>query len=155
MATDKFIKKLTPSKKLSESKKSEKSKRVILEIPENASPHRVVQIISDALIDFGLKIHSTRDPYLPSFSFVCEILDKDKRPGKIKKKEVPDRELTYEERVEWFVANYYETGMELRIMLDSLKNDNLDKFKWYDEIIRFPKTTRELNEFYKKNEEEL
>jgi hypothetical protein len=54
-------------------------------------------------------------------------------------------ELTYEERVRWFVNNYYETGMEYASMLESMKNDDLDNFVWYGETIRIPK-------FYSGNE---
>jgi hypothetical protein len=56
-----------------------------------------------------------------------------------------NRELTYEERIAWFVANYYETGMEYALLLESMKTSNLDQFEWIDgEIIRFPKTVYEL-----------
>ena len=54
------------------------------------------------------------------------------------------RKLTYEERVRWFIQNYYETGMEYGILLDSLKNEDLDNFKWYDDIIKFPKYIDEI-----------
>lgn len=57
-----------------------------------------------------------------------------------------ERELTYEERVAWFVANYYETGMEYEGMLDSLRDADLDQFKWYDETICFPRTFSELKQ---------
>lgn len=52
--------------------------------------------------------------------------------------------LTYEERVQWFVNNYYETGMEYEGMLRSFKNQDLDKVKWYDEIIKIPKYKNEI-----------
>jgi hypothetical protein len=48
-------------------------------------------------------------------------------------------ELTYEERVRWFVNNYYETGMEYRLMLESMRNEDLDNFEWYGEKIQIPK----------------
>lgn len=54
-------------------------------------------------------------------------------------------ELTYEERVRWFVNNYYETGMEYASMLESMRDDDLDNFVWYGETIRIPK-------FYSGNE---
>ena len=54
------------------------------------------------------------------------------------------KELTYEERISWFVNNYYETGMEYLIMLENMKNDDLDNFKWYYDIIRIPKYNDEL-----------
>lgn len=53
-------------------------------------------------------------------------------------------ELTYEERVQWFVQNYYESGMEYQIMLENLKSEDLDNFKWYDEYIKIPKYKDEL-----------
>lgn len=52
--------------------------------------------------------------------------------------------LTYEERILWFVSNYYETGMEYGILLESMKDTNLDHFKWYDEYIRIPKYSDEI-----------
>ena len=52
--------------------------------------------------------------------------------------------LTYEERIRWFVSNYYETGMEYLSLLETMKNEDLDNFKWYDEIIKFPKYKHEI-----------
>jgi thymidylate synthase len=48
-------------------------------------------------------------------------------------------ELTYAQRIKWFITNYYETGMEYKILLDTMKNENLDKVKFYDEEIAIPK----------------
>jgi hypothetical protein len=48
-------------------------------------------------------------------------------------------ELTYEERIKWFIQNYYESGMEYELLLISMKDENLDAIKWYDEIIAIPK----------------
>ncbi len=53
-------------------------------------------------------------------------------------------ELTYEERIAWFIQNFYETGMEYPILLETMKNNNLDKLKWYDDFIKIPKYTDEL-----------
>jgi hypothetical protein len=50
-----------------------------------------------------------------------------------------NKELTYEERVRWFVNNYYETGMEYASMLESMRNKDLDNFEWYGEKIQIPK----------------
>jgi hypothetical protein len=50
-----------------------------------------------------------------------------------------NKELTYEQRVRWFVNNYYETGMEYASMLESMKNKDLDNFEWYGEKIQIPK----------------
>lgn len=61
-----------------------------------------------------------------------------------------DRNLTYREQVEWFIANYYETGMEFEILLESFKDDDFDNFFWYDEKIEFPKKLSDL----KKEEDE-
>lgn len=52
--------------------------------------------------------------------------------------------LTYEERVQWFVNNYYETGMEYLGMVEGLRGEDLDNFKWYDEVIKFPKYKCEI-----------
>ncbi len=49
------------------------------------------------------------------------------------------KELTYSERVKWFFQNYYESGMEYEILLDYMKDFNLDSFVWYDEVISIPK----------------
>lgn len=54
------------------------------------------------------------------------------------------KKLTYEERILWFVQNNYETGMEYSILLESMKDDDLDNFKWYNEIIKIPKYKDEL-----------
>jgi hypothetical protein len=54
------------------------------------------------------------------------------------------KKLTYEERVQWFVNNFYETGMEYEIMLYNLKDEDLDNFKWYDDIIKIPKYKDEV-----------
>ena len=48
-------------------------------------------------------------------------------------------ELTYEERIRWFISRYYETGMEYEGLLVSMKDTNLDSFQWYDETISIPK----------------
>lgn len=47
--------------------------------------------------------------------------------------------LTYEQRIRWFIHNYYETGMEYQILLDTMKDENLDRFEWYGEIINIPR----------------
>jgi hypothetical protein len=57
------------------------------------------------------------------------------------------RELaTYEERVMWFLKNYYESGMEYDILLISMEGADLDNFEWYDDIIHIPKYKDELDE---------
>ena len=54
------------------------------------------------------------------------------------------KKLTYKERIDWFVANFYETGMEYGIVYDSFKDKDLDKIKWYDDFIKIPKYKDEL-----------
>lgn len=49
------------------------------------------------------------------------------------------RKLTYKERVEWFITNFYETGMEYSIIYDFLKDKDLDNLEWYGDIIQIPK----------------
>jgi hypothetical protein len=48
-------------------------------------------------------------------------------------------ELTYEERIQWFVSNYYESGMEYQSLLITMKDEDLDNFKWYNDVISIPK----------------
>lgn len=48
-------------------------------------------------------------------------------------------ELTYEERISWFFEKYYESGMEYQTLLVTLKNEDLDNFKWYNDTISIPK----------------
>lgn len=47
--------------------------------------------------------------------------------------------LKYEDRIKWFFENYFETGMELEILLENFKNQNLDSIKHYNQIISLPK----------------
>ena len=54
------------------------------------------------------------------------------------------KKLTYKERIDWFVANFYETGMEYELIYDSFKNEDLDRIKWYDDLIKIPKYKDEL-----------
>lgn len=49
------------------------------------------------------------------------------------------KELTQKERIDWFIANYYETGMEYDHVQEVFKNADLDNFEWYGEIINIPK----------------
>ena len=49
------------------------------------------------------------------------------------------KELTYEERIQWFISKYYESGMEYEGLLVSMKNTNLDSFQWYNETVSIPK----------------
>lgn len=56
--------------------------------------------------------------------------------------------MSYEERIWWFFSSHYETGMEYEILLQSLKGQDLDKFKWYDEFLSFPKYKIDLLSTY-------
>ncbi len=49
------------------------------------------------------------------------------------------KKLSYKERIDWFVSNFYETGMEYQNIYDLFKNKDLDKVKWYDDFIKIPK----------------
>ena len=55
-----------------------------------------------------------------------------------------NRELSYEERITWFFRNYYETGMELPIMLETWKVHDLDNFEWYGKKVKIPKYDKDL-----------
>ena len=48
-------------------------------------------------------------------------------------------ELTYEERIQWFISNYYETGMEYQSLLVTMRDEDLDNFKWYNDVVSIPK----------------
>lgn len=58
-------------------------------------------------------------------------------------KNYSDSKLSQEERIKWFVTNYYETGMEMESMLVAMKDTDLDNFVWYDEKITIPKSSLE------------
>ena len=48
-------------------------------------------------------------------------------------------ELTYEERIQWFISNYYETDMEYQSLLVTMRDEDLDNFKWYNDVVSIPK----------------
>jgi hypothetical protein len=48
-------------------------------------------------------------------------------------------EYTYEQRIKWFIENYYESGMEYEGLLVSMKDTDLNSFQWYGETISIPK----------------
>lgn len=56
--------------------------------------------------------------------------------------------MSYEERVWWFFSNHYETGLEYEILLQDMKKDDLEKFKWYDDFISIPKYRINLFSYY-------
>lgn len=47
--------------------------------------------------------------------------------------------MSYEERIKWLFENHYETGMEYGILLETMKNEDLDKIRWYNEFITIPR----------------
>jgi hypothetical protein len=55
-----------------------------------------------------------------------------------------DLKLSYEERIEWFIQNYYESGMELSVLLETMKDVDLDNFEWYGKRIYIPKFKIEI-----------
>ena len=55
-----------------------------------------------------------------------------------------EKELTDDERIQWFISNYYETGMEYKSLLFSMKETNLDGFQWYDEVVSIPKYRQDV-----------
>lgn len=56
--------------------------------------------------------------------------------------------LNYEERIKWFFDNFYETGMEYKILIESMKDQDLEKIKWYDEFISIPKYSLSLHSIH-------
>ena len=56
----------------------------------------------------------------------------------------PEALGTYEQRIGWFVQNYYETGMEYEDMLENLRNVNLDAIQTVKGIISIPKLAKDL-----------
>lgn len=58
------------------------------------------------------------------------------------------KEMSYAERVGWFFENYYETGMEMGILMKGMESEDLDKFKWHDEFISIPKFHISLHAYY-------
>jgi hypothetical protein len=52
--------------------------------------------------------------------------------------------LTYKERIQWFVNNHYETGMEYYHIYEQFKNKDLDNIDWIDGKVKIPKYKDEL-----------
>lgn len=53
--------------------------------------------------------------------------------------------LTNQQRIKWFFTNYYETGMELESLQQSLKNKDLDLgIDWIDSKVIPPKYLDEI-----------
>jgi hypothetical protein len=80
----------------------------------------------------------------PKYEEACDRENAEVKKGNYNFEGIGWDGLSYEERIKWFVSNYYETGMEYQIMLDNMKNDDLDNFKWYDDFIKIPKYKDEL-----------
>jgi len=55
-----------------------------------------------------------------------------------------NRKLTYEERIKWFFDYFYESGMEYELLLESMKDADLNNFEWYGDIIDFPVYVKDL-----------
>ena len=54
------------------------------------------------------------------------------------------KKLTYNQRIDWFYANYYESGMEHDTIYHLFKNLNLDKLEWYGDIVEIPKYKEDI-----------
>lgn len=91
----------------------------------------IAKVVDLDILNFILTALKQTYGDIPSYSFEVRNLD-------------GERPLTHEERVAWFVANYYETGMELEGMIKALRGKDLDNFNWRGETISFPKTFSEL-----------
>lgn len=50
-----------------------------------------------------------------------------------------EKTLSTQERILWFIQNYYETGMEYDILKKTLNDYDLDNFEWYGQKINIPK----------------
>ena len=50
-----------------------------------------------------------------------------------------EKTLSTQERILWFIQNYYETGMEYDILKKTLTDSDLDNFEWYGKKITIPK----------------
>jgi len=122
-------------------------------IPGNLPAYAVLAAVSEALEVGGLELMVVREPSgmpylnteLQGGTYTCILRKYQEDEEEFEPLEIPDRELTYDEKVEWFVRNHYETGMEMEIMRDSMRGDNLDDFYWYEERVEFPKMLSELN----------
>jgi hypothetical protein len=127
-----------------------------LEARININPEVEFEMVTETVMSVGNS--EDQDEYTISYArlipskeeqkqLITEIMDLDAKDGLYDTVNELDKriELTYEERVRWFVNNYYETGMEYASMLESMKNEDLDNFVWYGEKIQIPK-------FYSGNE---
>lgn len=54
------------------------------------------------------------------------------------------KKLSYKDRIDWFCAMYYETGMHYESVFESLKNEDLNKVPWYDGFVKIPEYEDEL-----------
>jgi len=63
--------------------------------------------------------------------------------------------LSYEERIRWFIQNYYESGMEYSCLIVSMKDENLDSLEWYGETISIPQFREEIYPNERKEADEL
>jgi hypothetical protein len=80
----------------------------------------------------------------PNIDRVPRYLHEDRTDRKRPRINSGNRELSYEERITWFFRNYYETGMELPIMLETWKVHDLNNFEWYGKKVEIPKYEKDL-----------
>lgn len=52
--------------------------------------------------------------------------------------------LTYEERILWFMRHFFESGMEYGILLDTMKDTDLNNVELYGEFIKIPEYKDEI-----------
>lgn len=116
--------------------------------------HSEIVCFLDKIYETNPGLEQILPPYAQSFSaddfkVVRDSMRIKKQEKPITEKDfkpipIPDRELTYEEKVRWFVSKHHEDGMELKIMLDSMRDDNLDNFYWHKSKVEFPKMLSEI-----------
>lgn len=53
-------------------------------------------------------------------------------------------ELSYTERIVWFLENYYESGLSQSRLIDAFIHEDLSNLRWNGDIISIPKYKDEL-----------
>jgi hypothetical protein len=107
---------------------NEKGQKVIDFMAYEIDPDVYIEIVNGTIKEFKLK---------PKYR--VDLFRRTMILGATPKFKKQSEKLTYEERVQWFVNNFYETGMEYEAMLDNMKGQDLDNFKWYGDIVKIPK----------------
>jgi hypothetical protein len=107
---------------------NEQGQKVIDFMAYEIDPDVYNEIVNKTIKDFKIKPKYRIELFRRTMAF-----------GASPKFKTQSERLTYEERVQWFVSNFYETGMEYEAMLDNMKGHDLDNFKWYDDIVKIPK----------------